>query len=274
MIVIKSSTIGGFLMSATLEERMKRYEASTGAYLTPRMPVIVRVDGQAFKTFTRKFVRAYDSMYSAEPAAYSTAFANTMVDTAVQMAKTIQGCVAAYVQSDEISLLLRDWDTLETQPWFGYRTDKIVSSSAAKATAYFGHAVTRQLYNSPEWINGQLIATFDSRAFNVPKEDVNNYFVYRQQDTYRNCVQHFGRYALGTAVIRGKKNSEVIEMLAANGTPITSLAQRFRNGVLVYEESMDPRPKMVPHFNILKFAEHPETINDLLTVDNDLPTEL
>lgn len=93
------------------------------------MPLIIRIDGRAFHTFCRGFKKSYDMI-----------FAKSMQATAFNLCKNIEGCKLAYTQSDEISLLLTDYDELETQPWFDKNLQKIVSISASMATLYFNEA--------------------------------------------------------------------------------------------------------------------------------------
>ena len=55
-----------------------------------RTPVIIRVDGRAFHTLTRKMERPFDY-----------GFIRAMVSGARAVASDAQGCELAYVQSDE-----------------------------------------------------------------------------------------------------------------------------------------------------------------------------
>ena len=108
-----------------LGTRMKTYEKASRMYLTRRMPLIIRLDGKAFHTLTKKLDKPYDKQ-----------FKNVMVETAKELVANIMGCKFAYVQSDEISLMLTDYDKLETCAWFDKQIQKIVSVSASMATAY------------------------------------------------------------------------------------------------------------------------------------------
>lgn len=151
-----------------IEVRMRRYEDSSRIYLTPRMPVIIRVDGNAFHTLTKK-------MYSTK--GYKEEFSKVMQQvTAHLMGSGIQGAVLAYCQSDEISILLVDYEQLNTEAWFDYNINKLNSITAARAASKFTQ------------LTGKLCA-FDARAFNIPREDVVNYFISRQMDATRNAIQ-------------------------------------------------------------------------------------
>lgn len=106
--------------------RMRSYKSITDAHLIPRTPVIIQIDGRAFHTFTRGFKKPFDPVLMA-----------AMRYTAEYLCRNIQGCVLAYTQSDEINLLLIDYEKLETSPWFDNRIQKLASIAASMATNYF-----------------------------------------------------------------------------------------------------------------------------------------
>jgi tRNA(His) 5'-end guanylyltransferase len=110
-----------------LGTRMKTFYENTYRFgMTRRMPVAIRIDGKAFHTFTKGFVRPFDEVLS-----------NAMVRTMEYLCENIQGCVFGYTQSDEITLILLDYQTLTTEAWFGYEIQKICSISASMATMAF-----------------------------------------------------------------------------------------------------------------------------------------
>lgn len=136
--------------------------------------------------------------------------------TALAMCEQMQNAAIAYTQSDEISILLRDWDRLETQQWFGGNLQKIVSMSGAMATAYFNYFLSRHFYEESNNVVPQSISAvplFDARAFNLPKEEVTNYFIWRQKDATRNSINMLARFYFPHKVLHGKNTSEVQEML-------------------------------------------------------------
>ena len=112
-------------------DRLKKYESVTKTTLIPRTPTIIRLDGKAFHTYTKK--AKFDFPFSLE-------FHEVMKMTAISLFTEVQNCKLAYFQSDEITLLLTDWTTFETQQWFGGQVQKIVSVSASIATAAFNTA--------------------------------------------------------------------------------------------------------------------------------------
>jgi len=179
-----------------LGDRMKGYENIERNYMTKRMPTLIRLDGKAFHTFTKGFQRPFDMVLM-----------KSMWDTAQYLCKNVMGCKIAYTQSDEITLLLTDYDQLTTQAWFDKNIQKMVSVSSSMATMAFNNAF---MDNVSEWERNQeditegiakqfstylqkaYNAMFDSRVYNIPKEEVCNAFIWRQQDATRNAIQMVG----------------------------------------------------------------------------------
>ena len=197
-------------MNDSLGDRMKNnYESIANIRLIRRMPVIIRLDGRAFRTLTRKCEKPFDGK-----------FIQTMLSTAKHLCEEIQGCKCAYVQSDEISLLLTDYDKFTTEAWFGNELQKMVSVSAALASSKF--TVT--------WGN---LATFDSRAFNLPREEVCNYFIWRQKDWIRNSIQMLGQANFSHKQLQHKSCSEIQDMLHEKSINWVDLPESRKNGVLL-----------------------------------------
>lgn len=184
----------------SLGDRMKTYENVFRQNLPIRMPVILRIDGAHFHTYTKGLLRPVDIN-----------LIEVMNDTAKYLCKNIQGCQLAYVQSDEISLLLNNYKELDTDSWFDNNLQKMVSVSAGMASAVFTSQSGR--------IFGGLakLAFFDSRAFVIPKEDVCNYFLWRQQNATRNSVQMLARSLYSHKELDRKKNADLQEMCFQKG---------------------------------------------------------
>lgn len=190
----------------SLGDRMKDYERVTQDVLMRRTPVIIRLDGKTFHTFTKRF-NEFDESLDKTP--FSEAMYACMAGTAHTLVHQIQGARIAYVQSDEISILLTDWNTYESQQWFGGKIQKIVSVSAAIASTAF-----YSVYESYEKIDYMPHRPlFDSRVFNLPREEVTNYFVWRQKDAIRNSVNMLGQYHFSHRELQEKKVDEVRSML-------------------------------------------------------------
>lgn len=186
----------------SLGDRMKEYEDAYRTKLPRRMPVIIRLDGKAFHTWTKGLDLPFDDT-----------FMSMMAVTMKYVVDNIQGAVFAYSQSDEMSILLRNYDSLTTDPWYDNNIQKIVSVAASLATAKFnqlGH----------EFLDNPKLAHFDARAFLLPKEEVVNYFVWRQQDATRNSIRAVAHHYLGHSAILGKNNNEVQDMLMNLDIPV------------------------------------------------------
>lgn len=212
----------------SLGDRMKEYyENRAKTYLNRRTPVVIRLDGKAFHSFTKKFEKPYDTvMHSA------------MNLTLKYLCENIQGCRLGYTQSDEITLFLSDYTKLGTDAWFDYSVQKVCSVSASMATLafnkFFEQAVNVWLKkNSAIGNDGKMVfyssrllnlyeayveamnkgAMFDSRCFNIPEDECCNCAIWRQQDAERNSIQMLGQYHFSSKQLHKKKCKDIIEML-------------------------------------------------------------
>ena len=200
-----------------LGDRMKDYEYVSRNYLTKRTPVIVRVDGKAFHTFTRDFDRPFDSTLS-----------EAMIAAACRLFDEMQGCKLAYVQSDEISFVLTDYDNLDTQGWFGYNRSKIETISASCVTMRFNQCM--------RFAGKDNNAMFDARAFNIPPDEVVNYFLWRAQDWHRNSVSMFAQAHFSQKQLHKRNITDLHNMLHDIGKNWTlDLSGTERNGVFLYQ---------------------------------------
>lgn len=203
----------------SLTDRMKAYEQAYTYNLTKRTPIIIRLDGKAFRTWTTNLNRPFDPILP-----------ELMRQTVKALMKEVQGCAFAFSQSDEISLFLRDYDTLTTESWFGSALQKIVSVSASIATAHFNQAAVK--HDLP-------LAYFDARAFILPKEEVVNYFIYRQHDGLRNSVSMYANHIFGHKAIHGKNVNDMKAMLQQNGTPWEAVETVFRHGFALRKDEAE-----------------------------------
>jgi len=194
----------------TLGNRMKNYyEAVPKTKLVRRMPVIIRLDGKAFHTFTRGFKKPFDPI-----------MIKTMQDTMKYLCENIQGCVLGYTQSDEISLVLQDYKELTTDAWFDYEVQKMCSVSASMATLafnkYYAINIAEMTENEEEfkkYATKLNQALFDSRVFNIPKEEVTNCIYWRQLDAERNSILSVGQAYFSPKQLHGKSCKDIITML-------------------------------------------------------------
>ena len=203
-----------------LGDRMKSYENITRTYLPSRMPIIIRIDGKAFHTFTKGFKKPFDDILM-----------RAMEETAAVLCRDIEGVKVAYTQSDEISLLITNNDTWETQPWFGNNLQKMASVAASIATLAFNRAfnalvhdfINDVYYKDPSVTTSKVLdiyldardkgATFDARVFVLPADEVCNYFWWRQADAQRNSIQACGQFYFSHKELQHKSSKDIQEKL-------------------------------------------------------------
>lgn len=213
----------------SLGDRIKSYEDAYRHYLPIRMPIIIRIDGKAFHTYTKGCKKPVDEN-----------LVSVMDDTASYLCKNIQGAQIAYVQSDEISILLNNYKSIDTQPWFENNIQKMVSISASMASAVFT-GLSGKIFGGTN-----KLALFDSRVFVLPKEDVNNYFLWRQQDATRNSVQMLARSLYSHKECTNKNNSQLQEMCFQKGSnwndcPTSQKRGRAIIKTIFFQSGKDPR---------------------------------
>lgn len=209
----------------SIGDRMKeQYENRTRAYLPRRTYTIIRVDGKAFHTLTKGFDKPFDKDLM-----------SIMDLVAETMCEEIQGARLAYVQSDEISILMTDFETPQTEAWFNGNIQKIVSISAAIATAKFNDATLDGFLNGGmKKFEPKDLALFDSRVFTISDPvEVENYFIWRQQDATRNSIQMAARALYSHQECENKNTSELQEMCFQKGVNWNDYSAREKRGGLV-----------------------------------------
>ena len=224
----------------SLGDRMKNnYENRAKTYLVRWMPVIIRLDGKAFHSFTRGLKKPYDEI-----------FHNAMNATTKYLCENIQGCKLGYTQSDEITLLLTDYDTLTTDAWFDNNVQKICSVSASMATmafnkyfrfyrdGYLDSVASLQDFDiESDYLNAlykciEKGAMFDSRCFNVPIEEVTKCFIWRQNDATRNAIQMLGQCNFSHKELQGKSCNDIQDMLMLQkNINFNDMPTEFKRGV-------------------------------------------
>lgn len=214
------------------------YEKISQTKLMRRCPVILRLDGKAFHSFTRGFKRPFDNI-----------LVESMQETMKYLCENIQGCVLGYTQSDEITLVLVDYQKLNSAAWFDYRTDKMCSIAASMATMAFNKAFNERInmimchlhygelfdyetlkeeynltdedFESDSEFYKRLelyqkkggTAMFDCRCFNIPKEEVTNAIYWRQLDATRNSIQMVGQANFSHTELHEKNQNDIQDML-------------------------------------------------------------
>ena len=224
-------------------KRMKEYyENIPKTKLMRRAPVIARIDGKNFHTFTRGFKKPFDDI-----------LIKSMQETMKYLCENIQGCVLGYTQSDEISLLLVDYKNLNSSAWFDYEVQKICSIAASMATMAFNKSFTK---NAEEFMTDcaasyemeglcgkgteeyklcevyqkaiEKGAMFDARCFNIPKEEVTNYFYWRQLDAIRNSIQMVGQAHFPHNILQYKTCEDIKDMLYVKDEIVWELLPTYK----------------------------------------------
>lgn len=234
-----------------LGDRMKDYENISRIKLTKKMPVIIRIDGKAFHTFTRGFNKPFDKILM-----------TAMQETCKYLCANVMNCKLAYTQSDEISLLLVDYENNDCQPWFDNNLQKLASVSASMATLAFNRVfnelvdgenkVRRELcknntgnYSRAEEVMERYLsklnsALFDSRVFILPQHEVCNYFIWRQQDATRNSIESVGQSKFSTKELHGVNCNQIQDKLfVEKGVNWNDFSTPEKRGTCIVKEYYD-----------------------------------
>lgn len=272
------------------DKRMKKYEYVSRTYLTTRTPVIIRIDGKCFHSFTRGFKKPFDEILS-----------GTMQETMKYLCENIQGCVLGYTQSDEITLILVDYKDIDTCAWFDYNIQKCASIAASMTTMAFNRLFKQinddwwfgltnkwvesgmtkntfisesdiELYSKRSLAIGQKGAMFDARIFNIPKEEVCNNILWRQQDATRNSIQMVGHANFSDKQMHGKNTSQIQDMLMLEkGINWNDFPTKYKRGSCCVRKVNEQtgRSEWVIDNEIPIFkAEGRKYIDDLIYIDN------
>lgn len=211
-----------------LGDRMKEdYENRTQMLLPRRTHTLIRLDGKSFHTYTKGFARPYDLNLM-----------RVMDNTAIALCENIQSVAMAFVQSDEITLLLTDFATIHTDAWFDGNIQKITSISASIATAAFNNG----MYLDEEILAPMTkVAYFDSRVWTIAdREEVANVFVWRQQDATRNSIQMAAQSMYSQKQLHGKNTSELQELMHQKGVNWNNYPAGFKRGRIILKEFNEP----------------------------------
>lgn len=229
----------------SLGDRIKKYEKTNHYQLLSRTPLMIRVDGRAFHTFTKICNRPFDNH-----------FIDSMIFSALDVSKEMQGFKVAYIQSDEVTFCLTDYDTLTTEGWFDYDLAKVISISASLMTINFNHFFG---------VNSKgHYPVFDSRAFSIPVDDVVNAFLWRAKDWNRNSIQMYARSFFSAKQLHKKKIPEIHEMLYSIGKNwSTDLDDIKKNGTFIIGK--ESRYDILPTYESINNA-----IGNLFFIKEDL----
>lgn len=209
----------------SLFQRMKIYEDAAETTLPRRLPVIIRVDGKAFHTYTKCLAKERGKPFNRH-------LIHVMETTAMKLCREVQGTQLAYTQSDEISLLVHGYKTFSTQPWLNNRIQKMCSIAAGVASATFTKE-SWKIWKDPMdgFVQDDIVpAVFDARVFVLPEAEVCNYFIQRQQDATRNSIQSLARSLYSHRQCDHKNTDQLKEMCTQAEVPWESLPTTQQRG--------------------------------------------
>lgn len=205
-------------MPDELGDRMKQYEQLGGCQdrLMPLLPIIVRLDGVSFHTFTKGLVRPYDGR-----------MVDLMVESTRYMVQETNARIG-YTQSDEISLLICPSSRFQ-QVYFGGRKSKLTSVLAAKLSVFFNESLRRYI---PEKVDSAPV--FDCRVWSVPTQyEAVNSFLWRERDATKNAISAAAQSLYSSGELHGASCSEMQELLFAKGVNFNDYPACFKRGTYV-----------------------------------------
>ena len=259
----------------SLGNRMKEnYEDRSKNYLIRRIPVIIRIDGKSFHTFCKRFKKPYDEFLN-----------NSLNEVMLSLCKRIQGAKMAERHSDEISIVLTDYDTIDTDSFFDYNVQKVCSVVASMATAEFCKQMTRENAN-PIGIQrlmmiGELKVNedwpcFDARCFNVPESEVANYFWWRLIDAKRNSINMLAQSLFSHKELQGLTCDQMQELMfqkkginwgkLEGGRKAGFIAVKEKESKPAYSRGPVADNSVMVERNIWKAVPSPETVSKLRVI--------
>lgn len=239
-----------------LGDRMKLYEsAEAGRRLMPLLPILARIDGRTFHSFTRGMERPYDERFS-----------RCMVDATRHLMQETNACMG-YTQSDEITLAWHSTD-LRSQVWFDGRISKMVSQLAAHATLAFYRAVLERL---PGYAD--RLPTFDARVWNVPNRmEGANVFLWREWDATKNSISMAAQAHYSHKALHGKNGAQKHDMLHAKGINWNDYPAFFKRGVYLQRRTL-AKPFTAAELDALP-PKHEARTNHALVIERQVLAEL
>ena len=195
----------------TLEDRMLYYRSKTDYVLEKSPYVMIMLDGKNFSSkIKKKFSLPFDET-----------FIDIMNKTAAYVCSQIQGAKLAYVQSDEISIVINNIGTDSQNLYYRNRLSKLLSITASFATSFFNKEILKNIAKSKNTaddiikaLDNEQIYQFDCKVWNLPTyNDVFAWLLYRQNDCIRNSKQQASHTYLPHKSLLGLKTDEQIKML-------------------------------------------------------------
>ncbi len=207
-----------------LGDRCKQFEqAEAGRRAVCGRPLLARLDGRAFHTFTRTMKRPY------EPA-----MSRCMIETARFLVQEMTARVG-YTQSDEITLAWYEPSESVTEYAFDGRFQKLASVLAGLASARFGQLVAREL---PDYL--ALTPHFDCRVWQVPTlADAADVFVWREDDATKNSVSMAAGAQYGDRELHGVDSAGKQALLRKKGIDWNDYPAFFKRGTYLQRRKVE-----------------------------------
>ncbi len=226
---------------------MKEYEIYSDLRVPVNSKIIIRLDGRSFHSFAQ-------NMELKKP--YDDNFCRVMVNVSKELFEEFSP-LFIYSFSDEISILL------DNVPFNG-RIEKMNSVIAGFASSSFTLNYDVQFSKA---------VSFDSRVIPITDDKIYDYFKWRQDEAWRNCINGYGIHFLKSKYssdeanekINGLGLSDIHELLFQNGINLNDVETWKKRGIGVYRKN-----KEVIGFNKKKSKEQ-SSYRSFVHVDCNLP---
>ena len=242
----------------TLKERMKYLQWLRDYKLDKDSYILCHIDGRAFsKMIKKRFKLPFDDE-----------FMQMMDETAAYVCENVQGAKCAYVQSDEITIVITSFkyegdELINGSAFFDYRLCKLQSIIASLATAKFNQLYTLRMINEDsdksirQQINEIPLIQFDCKCWDVNTyDDMFAWFKFRQNDCIRNSKQQFAQaYCSHKDLLNKNSDEQILYCKLKTGNDWDALSGQYKYGRLVYRTTYPTQtmnPKTGERVNVIR----------------------
>lgn len=206
------------MVNTNLSTRMKMYESVNTVRLIPGLPVVARLDGRCFSSWTKDLMKPFDKNFRALMAASS--------EYLVKEARADIG----YTQSDEITLIWRNEDVSFETVFMNGKYYKMISLLSSMLTSYFTYHLKNQI---PE--KKYTMPQFDCRIWQVPTlGEACNVLVWREEDAVRNSIQAVGQHFYSHKQLHKKTLNDILDMLNDRGMDWNAMLPEYKRGQYIF----------------------------------------
>lgn len=208
---------------------MKEYEIYSNLKAPKGANIIIRLDGRNFHTLSHKLnlEKPYDNKFS-----------QIMCEVGLKLFQEFSPKFI-YTFSDEISILLSEIP-------FSHRIEKLNSVFASIAASSFTLNLNK-IFNTQD-----MLISFDSRIIPLNDKDIDNYFKWRQDEAWRNCINSYGIWALNqdyskekaNKKFKGMKSKDIHELLFQKNINLNNIETWKKRGIGIYKKT-----KQIEGFN-------------------------